>query len=141
LPPAFGKDPPSDKTLYMEWLFLNYYGYYSYLGMSYEEYWNGDPRLVRCYREAHEMKRESKNQELHLQGFYIYEAFSSVMEDFAIGLSGKRGKKATPYPEMPIPITEREKGADKARKVAKTYEYLAKAKAIAQAKERSDGDR
>ena len=46
--------------------------------MTYDQYWNDDCQLVKFYRKAHKLKNEQKNQELWLQGMYIYEALCNV---------------------------------------------------------------
>lgn len=75
--------------------------------MTSEEYWNGDCALVKYYRRADEMRLERKNQELWLQGMYVYEAIcdaSPIMHAFA-----KRGSKPHPYTDKPYPITEKQR--------------------------------
>ena len=86
--------------------FYEQFPYYLSIGMTPEEYWNGDPEWARAYRKADEMKMERKNQELWLQGMYIYEAIcdaSPILHDFA-----KKGTKPYPYVEKPYPITEKQ---------------------------------
>ena len=77
--------------------------------MSSEEFWFGEPRLAKVYREAHEYRNQIRNQELWMQGLYNYRAFSSVIEGLAFGFSGGKGSKPSRYPEEPIPITEHER--------------------------------
>lgn len=78
------------------------------IGMSPKEYWEGDPYLVVDYKRAHNLKVEQRNQELWLQGLYIYNAFGTVLANaFA-----KKGSKKERYLEKPIritPLTEQEK--------------------------------
>ena len=69
--------------------------------MTTEEYWHGDPTLVKWYRKAHDLKREQKNQELWMQGLYIYNAFGAVLAN----AFGKKGSKKAKYIEKPIDIT------------------------------------
>lgn len=79
--------------------------------MSYDEYWLGPPGLCSVYRQAHKLKIESKNQQLWLQGLYIYKAFAAV-------ISGMFSKSSEGYLSEPIRITsltEREK-EEKAKK-------------------------
>jgi hypothetical protein len=78
--------------------------------MTPEQYWDGDPALARHYRKADEMKLERRNQELWLQGMYIYEAIcdaSPILRSFA-----KKGTKPYPYTDKPYPITEKQKKRD-----------------------------
>ncbi len=86
--------------------FNEHFPYYLSIGMSYDQYWNMDCTLVKHYRKAHELKRNYKNQELWLQGLYIYDALcavSPVLRAFA-----KPNTKPIPYPEKPYPLTRDE---------------------------------
>ena len=81
--------------------------YYMSIGMTYEQYWDGDPMLAKYYREAEEIRNERKNQELWLQGMYIYEALCDVapiLHSFA-----KKGTKPAPYSDTPYAITEKQR--------------------------------
>ena len=83
------------------------------MGMTYEEYWRGDPYLTVIYRKAWELRKEQRNHELWWQGFYIYEAVGSVMSS----IFHAKGKKPDPYPSEPhriTPLTEKEKAEKKA---------------------------
>ena len=83
--------------------------------MSPEQYWDGDPTLARYYRKAEEMRHQRKNEELWLQGMYIYEALCDVSPIFHA--FAKRGTKAVPYPDHPYSITNKEREAEKERKI------------------------
>ena len=48
------------------------------------------------------------------------------MGAFGWGLGGKKGKQPDGYLEAPIPLTEREKEADKERKKQKTIQWFMK---------------
>ena len=54
--------------------FYECFPYYLSIGMTPEQYWDGDPTLTKYYRKADEIKKERLNEELWLQGMYIYEA-------------------------------------------------------------------
>lgn len=91
--------------------------YYMLLGMSYEEYWDGDNLLPRYYKKMEELRKERVNSELWLQGLYIYEA---LLDSAPVlnALSAK--KKPIPYRDTPIPVTESEsKRAEEAAKAKK----------------------
>ncbi len=74
--------------------------YYLFIGMSAEEFWNGDPWLVKTYRKVHELKIQAKNEELWLQGLYFHDALGVVIGN---AFGGKRAKKLK-YLEKPIDI-------------------------------------
>ena len=86
--------------------FYEQFPYYLSIGMTPEQYWEGDPVWARSFRKADEIRMERKNQELWLQGMYFYEAIcdaSPILHDFA-----KKGTKPHPYAEKPYPITEKQ---------------------------------
>ena len=99
--------------------FYEVFPYYLSIGMTCEQFWEDDPTLVKFYRKAAEIKNERKNQELWLQGMYIYEALCDVAP--LLHAMAKRGTKPHPYPEQPYAISEKQRERDteeKERKVA-----------------------
>ena len=99
--------------------FYEMFPYYLSIGMTYEQYWDGDCTLTKYYREAEELRNERRNQELWLQGMYFYEAIcdvSPILHAFA-----KKGTKPHPYSEKPYAISEkqiRQEREEKERKLA-----------------------
>ena len=87
--------------------FYEHFPYYLAIGMTPEQYWEGDPALVKYYRKADEIRLERLNQEKWLQGMYIYEAIcdaSPILHSFA-----KKGSKPHPYTDKPYPITDKQR--------------------------------
>ena len=99
--------------------FYEMFPYYLSIGMTPEQYWEGDCTLTKYYRQAEELRNEKRNQELWLQGMYIYEAVcdvSPILHAFA-----KKGAKPHPYPSKPYAISEkqiRQEREEKERKLA-----------------------
>ena len=90
------------------------------IGMTYDQYWNDDPTLVKHFRKAAEIKADRKNQELWLQGMYIYEALccvSPVMRAFA-----KKGTKPIPYPDTPYALNSAQRTKEKETRKKKVYD-------------------
>lgn len=100
--------------------FYEVFPYYLSIGMTYEQFWDGDPQLAKYYRQADEIRNERKNQELWLQGLYFYEALCDASPLFHA--MAKKGTKAQPYSERPYPITSRQQRLDKAEKERKIAE-------------------
>ena len=73
------------------------------LGLSCGDFWDGDCQLARYYREAAALRRERDSQQAWLQGLYIYHALLDAAPVYN-PLSKRR--KAYPYLEAPIPLTE-----------------------------------
>jgi hypothetical protein len=69
-------------------------------GMTYEQYWFGDPWMTRAYAQYYLLKRRARNEELWLQGIYNANAFQTV-------LGNAFGKKNLKYLEKPLEIFEK----------------------------------
>lgn len=81
--------------------------YFMAIGMTYQEYWYEDCWLSEYYLKAYKIKQEQKNQELWLQGVYIYEALidvSPILHPFS-----KKGTKPLEYPKKPYSLFEDKK--------------------------------
>ena len=113
-----GRDSSSPSFTYTE-RFYEMFPYYLSIGMTPEQYWDGDCALVKYYRKADELRTEKRNQEMWLQGMYIYEAIcdvSPILHAFA-----KKGAKPHPYPSKPYAINEKQikkEREEKERKIA-----------------------
>ena len=80
--------------------------YYMSIGMSYDEFWDGDVSRVKAYRTANELRDKRRNQELWLQGMYFYEALCDASALFRFTM--KKTIKPEPYLKEPYPITAAE---------------------------------
>lgn len=120
-PDGDGERPNSVSFSFTE-IFERYFPYYLSIGMTPEQYWNGDCTLVRYYREAHLLKIQEKNQELWLQGKYFYDALCGVAP--VLHAFAKNGTQPIPYMEEPYPITAEEVQARKEREEKKKFEKM-----------------
>ena len=116
-----GGSEPNGRSPFLTYTeqFYEVFPYYLSIGMTAEQFWDGDPTLVIYYRKAAELKNERVNQELWLQGLYFYEALCDVSP--ILHAMAKKGTKPNPYPDAPYPISERQRRKDieeKERKVA-----------------------
>ena len=81
---------------------------YMVYGMTYEQFWYGDPWMVKAYQQAYLLKRKVENENMWIQGAYFANALASV-------LGSMFSKKRTKYLEKPMdifPKTEAEKQAE-----------------------------
>ena len=88
--------------------------------MTYEQYWNDDPTLTKYYRKADEMRKERINEQLWLQGMYVYEALCDVSP--ILRAYAKKGTKPQPYSEKPYPITKEQRRREKEEKERQRFE-------------------
>lgn len=83
--------------------------FYISIGMSYEQYWYGDPTMTRDYLEAYKMKEKREAEKTKWitweQGLYVYEAMCNVAP---ILRAFSKSTKPLPYPERPHGVEERE---------------------------------
>lgn len=100
--------------------FVELFPSYLAMGMTPEQYWDGDPMLAKYYCKAEEIRNEKRNQELWLQGMYLYDAMlcvSPILHAFA-----KKGTKPKPYPTQPYALTKRERRKEKKERERAMYE-------------------
>ena len=68
------------------------------IGMTYDQYWYGDPLMVRAFRKADKMRQERRDEEAWVQGMYFARAL-----DAAVGnMFRKQGTTPSEYPNMPF---------------------------------------
>jgi len=100
--------------------FHELFPYYISLGMTEEQYWDRDSLLVIAYRKAEELRTNRKNQEMWLQGAYMYEALcrvSPILHAFA-----KKGTKPVPYMAEPFAISEKQAEYQEEEKAKKVFD-------------------
>lgn len=90
-------------------IFKKAFPHYLAIGMTYDQFWNQDVELVKAYREADEIRRYRKNQDMWLQGAYIYEALLDASPALRTSFS-KHPPKPVPYMQQPYELyTSKEK--------------------------------
>ena len=98
-------------------IFEECFPFYLAIGMSFAEYWAGDPSLVQYYRKAYRIKQEEINNNAWLQGMYIYDAVSTALYNSLRGL-GKQKPPAKEYAKHPYKFKGKEKtDEEKAKEV------------------------
>ena len=93
---------------------------YLVYGMTYEQYWHGDPWLVRAYAQAYLLRRKVDNEQAWIQGAYIANAVT-------VAIANTFGKKKTDYLKKPLeifPKTEAEKKAEVREERRKVIAWL-----------------
>ena len=98
---------------------------YMMYGMTYEQYWDGPAELVKYYRKLHALRAAQRNQELWVQGRYIYDALCAAAPIF-----NPLSKESAPreYVKEPYPLTAAEATArrkrDEEAEAQKLKDYL-----------------
>lgn len=94
-----------------------YCPYYMALGMTYDQYWYGEPEMVKFFSQAQVIKNEQLNQEMFIMGHYVFQAISVALSN--LNLSGKP-RTPNKYLQKPFELTNpskeaKEKRAEEAR--------------------------
>ena len=100
--------------------FYELFPYYLAIGMTPEQYWDSDCTLTKYYRKAEELRNEKRNQELWLQGMYVYEAICDVAP--ILHAFAKKGTKPTPYSDKPYAISKKQSRKNEEEKQRKLVE-------------------
>ena len=96
-------------------IFDSFCPYFMSIGMSYEDYWFGDPDMAKFYKEADKFRRRTRNEEMWLQGAYFARAIATSFD------------KKSKYPEKPFdifPKTAIEKQAEAEAERKKIIEHF-----------------
>ena len=98
-------------------IFEECFPFYLAIGMSYAEYWEGDPKLTQYYRKAYHIKQEEINTNAWLQGLYVYDAISTAIHNAMRGFS-KQKPPVKDYAKQPYDFNNKVKSeAEKAKEV------------------------
>ena len=85
-------------------------------GMTYEQFWDGEPSLTIAYRKKLELEDKRFNDRAWLQGQYNYIAVAIALQN---GFR-KKGAKATDYPRQPFTVGQ-DTDLEKEQKKAKAF--------------------
>lgn len=96
--------------------------YYMAIGMSRDEFWNGDVEAVRDYRKAHHLRNKLKNEELWLLGGYVYKAIGAYAQIFPA--FPKAGAKVEPYLDKPFHFSEMTKKEEQETQTKAGIDYM-----------------
>ena len=115
-PELLAEDSPTQRKTNTE-IFEECFPFYLAIGMSYAEYWEGDPKLAQYYRKAYQIKQEEINNNAWLQGMYIYDAVSTALHNALRGF-GKNKPPVKDYAKQPYEMKNKVKTeAEKAKEI------------------------
>lgn len=84
--------PPTYSEIFDQWC-----PFYLSIGMTADEYWHGDCRMLKYYFKSYKLKQEQKNQEAWLNGMYFYDALVSAMSHLNKDKNKHRNYAEKPY--------------------------------------------
>ena len=72
------------------------------IGMTYEQYWYGDPLMVRAFYKADKIRQEREDYSAWTQGMYVLSALNA-----SVGNMFRKGGQPVKYPTEPFSVTEK----------------------------------
>ena len=88
--------------------------YIGVYGMTYDEFWHGDPWMAASYRRAYVERRKAENMRDWMQGAYYYNAVSTALAN-AFRKKGARPQNYIEEPFQIFPLTPEEKAEKQAK--------------------------
>lgn len=89
-------------------------------GMTYDEFWYGEPVMAKYYAERHKLLRKQKNEEMWVNGLYTLDALT-------VALNNAFDKRKLKYVDKPLdifPKTELEIESEKQKEREKLVRWL-----------------
>ncbi len=80
-------------------------------GMTYEQFWYGEPIIAKYYAEKHKLERKQRNEEMWVNGLYTLDALQ-------VALHNAFDKNKIKYIEKPLEIFPKSKAEIEAEKQA-----------------------
>lgn len=115
-------DIPKQSAPSMSEIFERLCPYYMSYGMTYDQYWHGDPWSLKDYKTAHGLRMREQNQMLWVQGLYSMNALSVVIGN----AFSKKGTPPRKYLEKPLDIFPKTETEQKVEMEQKQQELIAK---------------
>ena len=72
--------------------------------MTYDQYWYGDPLMVRAFYKAEKIRQKRVNEEAWLHGAYVYRALDATVGN----TMRKKGANPAEYPKEPLSLDAEE---------------------------------
>ena len=111
------KDQPKEKTTISK-IFREAFPHYLAIGMSAEDYWDGEPWLVKSYREAFRIRTENEARTEDVNAWRIGEYIRQALASVPVTVNGwaPKGYKMHEYPEKPMTAMAEEQKREENRK-------------------------
>ena len=100
-------------------IFDELFPHYLLMGMTPEQYWDGESWLKQAYRKAYQIRMENEQKLADRNNWYMGQYLISVLQTVPLlvgGLNVKEGTKLPGYPEKPFFEQQEEKKQEDVRK-------------------------
>lgn len=99
-------------------VFREAFPHYLVMGMSAEEFWDGEPWLAKAYRKAYQIRIENENRIADRDAWRIgqYIRYAIVSTPAVVNGFVPKGHQMQEYPEKPMTVTAEEQKQEEVRK-------------------------
>lgn len=99
-------------------IFHNVFPHYMVMGMSAEEFWDGEPWLVKAYRKAYKIRIENEEKIADRNAWRIGEYIRHAIASVPVVVNGfaPKGHHMHSYPEKPMTMVAEERKQEENRK-------------------------
>ena len=106
------------ETFTISKIFHDAFPHYMAMGMSVEEFWDGEPWLVKAYRKAYRIRVENEERTADRNAWRIgqYIRFALVSVPITVNGFAPKGHHMQEYPEKPMTMAAEEQKKEKVRK-------------------------
>lgn len=106
------------ETFTISKIFHDAFPHYMVMGMSAEEYWDGEPWLVKAYRKAYRIRIENEEKTADRNAWRIGEYIRYALASVPITVNGfaPKGHHLQSYPEKPMTMIAEERKMEKNKK-------------------------
>lgn len=106
------------RTYTISQIFREAFPQYMVIGMSPEEYWDGDPWLARAYRKAYKIRVESEEKTADRNAWRVGEYIRRALVSVPITVNGwaPKGHRLQEYPDKPMTMIAEEQKREANRK-------------------------
>lgn len=123
------EEKPKEKFTHSR-IFREVFPHYLAIGMSAEEFWDGEPWLARSYREAYRIRLENQDRIADRNAWRMGEYVRYALASVPIAVNGfvPKGHRMLEYPEKPMTAqAEERKREETERKTQENQQMLAQA--------------
>ena len=106
------------ETFTISKIFHDAFPHYMAMGMTAEEFWDGEPWLVKAYRKAYRIRVENEERTADRNAWRIgqYIRFALVSVPITVNGFAPKGHHMQEYPEKPMTMAAEEQKKEKVRK-------------------------
>lgn len=90
--------------------------------MTYEQYWYGDPLMIRAFFKAYKLKKQCENELAWLNGLYTFKALEVALNNAFY--DPKKGGRRESYPSQPLELNTKDTPTSEEQEKNRALAYM-----------------